>query len=82
MSKTKFFAVAAMAALLTACQGGQATPPPLPAQLQPQSNEREFTTLSLFEAQNATTGERVRVFPTRARRAAPVRSTRRARSTA
>jgi serine protease len=65
MSKTKLFAVAATAAMLTACQGGQATTPPLAPQLQPQSGEREFTTLSLFEARNDTTGERVRVFPTR-----------------
>jgi serine protease len=51
--------------LLTACQGGQALPPPPASQTQAQSNEREFTTLSLFEAQNNTTGEKVRVFPTR-----------------
>jgi len=52
-----------MSALLTACQGGQATPPTPPSQLQTQSSE--LTTLSLFEAQNSTTGERVRVYPTR-----------------
>ncbi|HWT04773.1 MAG TPA: hypothetical protein VN224_03375 [Xanthomonadales bacterium] len=54
-----------MAALLTACQGGQATPPPPPSQTQAQSEDRELQSLSLFEAQNVTTGERVRVFPTR-----------------
>ncbi|MBV8778450.1 MAG: hypothetical protein JO258_14735, partial [Alphaproteobacteria bacterium] len=54
-----------MAALLTACQGGQALPPPPPSQTQAQSADREFTTLSLFEAQNNATGEHVRVFPTK-----------------
>jgi len=63
--KTKFFALAAMAALLTACQGGQATPPTPPSQLQTQSEDRELQSLSLFEAQNINTGETVRVFPTR-----------------
>ncbi|HEY0382423.1 MAG TPA: hypothetical protein VGC72_09510 [Candidatus Elarobacter sp.] len=65
MSQTKLFAVAAMSALLTACQGGQATPPPQPGQLTTQSEVRELQSLSLFEAQNVATGERVRVFPTR-----------------
>ncbi len=65
MTETKLFSVAALAALLTACQGGRTTPPQLPAQLQPLSNEREFTTLSLFEAQNIATGEKVRVYPAR-----------------
>jgi serine protease len=63
--KTKFFALAAMAALLTACQGGQATPPPLPSQTQTQSEDRELQSLSLFEAQNVATGEHVRTFPTK-----------------
>ena len=35
------------------------------ARLQAQSNEREFTSLSLFTAQNNLTGETVRVFPTK-----------------
>ncbi len=65
MSKTKLIAVAGVAALLTACQGGQATPPPAPNQLQSQSNDRELMSLSLFEAQNVATGEKVRVFPTK-----------------
>ena len=64
MYKTKFFALAAMAALLTACQGGQATPPPPASQVKPQSEDRELQSLSLFEAQNVETGEHVRVFPT------------------
>jgi serine protease len=54
-----------MSALLTACQGGQATPPPPPSQLTTQSEVRELQSLSLFEAQNVATGEHVRVFPTR-----------------
>jgi hypothetical protein len=58
------FAFAAMAALLTACQGGQALPPPPPNQTQAQSEDRELQSLSLFEAQNVTTGEHVRIFPT------------------
>ncbi len=65
MSKTKLFAVAAVSALLTACQGGQAVPPPPAGQLQSQSNDRELTSLSLFEAQNNSTGEHVRIYPTR-----------------
>jgi hypothetical protein len=63
--KTKLYAVAVMSALLTACQGGQAVPPPPANQLQTQSSDRELTTLSLFEAQNTSTGERVRIYPTR-----------------
>jgi serine protease len=63
--KTKLYAVAAMSALLTACQGGQAVPPPPASQVQSQSSDRELTTLSLFEAQNNTTGEHVRIYPTR-----------------
>jgi serine protease len=55
-----------MSALLTACQGGQALPPPTAGtQLQQSSAAREFTSLSLFEAQNNATGETVRVFPTK-----------------
>jgi hypothetical protein len=63
--KTKLYAVAAMSALLTACQGGQALPPPTAGQTQTQSSDRELTTLSLFEAQNNSTGEHVRIYPTR-----------------
>jgi len=63
--KTKLIAVAGMAALLTACQGGQALPPPPASQLTTSSADREFTSLSLFTAQNNTTGETVRVFPTK-----------------
>ena len=51
--------------MLTACQGGQATPPRPAGQLTASSNDREFTTLSLFTAQNNETGETVRVFPTK-----------------
>ena len=63
--KKNLFAFAAMAALLSACQGGQALPPPPASQVQTQSEDRELQSLSLFEAQNVATGERVRVFPTR-----------------
>jgi serine protease len=63
--KTKLYAVAAMSALLTACQGGQALPPPPASQTGTQSSDRELTTLSLFEAQNSSTGEKVRIYPTR-----------------
>ncbi len=66
MFKPKLYAVVAMSALLTACQGGQSLPPPpAGAQLQPSSNDREFTSLSLFEAQNVVTGEKIRVLPTK-----------------
>jgi subtilase family serine protease len=41
--KSKLFVVAGMAAMLTACQGGQATPPPPPSQVQSQSSDREVT---------------------------------------
>ena len=64
MYKTRLFAFAAMATMLTACQGGAPSPPPLP-RVQAQSEVRELQSLSLFEAQNVETGERVRVFPTR-----------------
>ena len=64
MNKKNLLAFAAMAALLTACQGGQALPPPPPNQTQAKSEDRELQSLSLFEAQNVTTGERVRIFPT------------------
>jgi hypothetical protein len=65
LNQTKLIAIAGIAALLTACQGGQATPPPLPSQTQTQSNDRELQSLSLFEAQNVSTGEKVRIYPTR-----------------
>ena len=65
LNQTKLIAIAGMAALLTACQGGQATPPPLPSQTQTQSADRELQSLSLFEAQNVATGEHVRTFPTK-----------------
>ncbi len=65
MNQTKLIAIAGMAALLTACQGGQATPPPLPSQTQTQSADRELQSITLFDAQNVATGERVRTFPTR-----------------
>src|SRR6202011_4540789 len=65
LSKTKLIAIPGMGAFLTACQGGQAVPPPPAGQLTTSSNDREFTTLSLFTAQNNTTGETVRVFPTK-----------------
>ncbi len=54
-----------MAALLTACQGGQATPPPVADKTNAQSEDRELQSISLFQAQNVATGEMVRVFPTK-----------------
>jgi len=41
--KTKLFAVAGMAAMLTACQGGQALPPPPANQVQAKASDREVT---------------------------------------
>ncbi|HEX3465793.1 MAG TPA: hypothetical protein VHS78_17220 [Candidatus Elarobacter sp.] len=65
MRTVRLFAVAAVAALLTACGGGNPgnSAPPFPAR--PQSSDRELTTLSTFVAQNADTGELVRIYPTR-----------------
>jgi serine protease len=57
--------MAAIAALLTACGGGAGQTIPAPSQVQPQSETREFTSISTFVAQNNDTGEFVRVFPTR-----------------
>jgi serine protease len=62
---TSYFAVAATAALLTACGGGQTSTPVPPAQTQAQAEDRELTVLSTFTAQNTVTGETVRIFPTR-----------------
>ena len=55
--------MAAIAALLTACNGGAATPPSFPPRVA-QDDQRELTTLSTFVAQNNDTGELVRIFPT------------------
>jgi hypothetical protein len=67
--KARFLAAAAAsAALLAACSGGGSTIVPSNDTnngSQPQSAAREFTTLSAFTAQNNTTGETVRIFPTR-----------------
>ncbi|HEY0396615.1 MAG TPA: hypothetical protein VGD01_19210 [Candidatus Elarobacter sp.] len=65
MRLTSYFAVAATAALLTACGGGQTSTPVPPAQTQAQAEDRELTVLSTFTAQNTVTGETVRIFPTR-----------------
>lgn len=65
MYKTKLFAVAALAAMLTACQGGAVTPPPLPDKTSAQSADRELSSITPFLAQNTSTGEYVRTFPTR-----------------
>jgi hypothetical protein len=63
--KARFLAAAAAsAALLAACSGGGSTIVPS-NNTQAQSADREFTTLSLFTAQNNLTGETVRIFPTR-----------------
>jgi hypothetical protein len=63
--KARFLAAAAVSALLAACSGGGQTMVPSNSTLQPQAEQREFTSLSLFTAQNTVTGETVRVFPTR-----------------
>ena len=65
MKQARLFAVAAISALLTACNNGGATPPPMPRAVQPSSDVREFQSISTFVAQNTTTGEFVRVYPTR-----------------
>jgi hypothetical protein len=64
LSKARLFAIAAISALLTACNNGGAAPPANP-RLQAQAQDREFMSVSTFVAQNVTTGESVRVFPTR-----------------
>jgi len=63
----RLFAVAAASALLTACNGGAATPPGFDTTkpIKIQADDREFTTLSIFTAQNNDTGEYVRIFPTK-----------------
>jgi serine protease len=63
--KARFLAAAAVSALLAACSGGGQTMVPSNGTIQPQAETREFTSLSLFTAQNNVTGETVRVFPTR-----------------
>jgi hypothetical protein len=57
--------VAAVSALLTACNNGGAAPPAPPRAVQQSSDVREFQSVSPFVAQNTTTGEFVRVVPTR-----------------
>ncbi|HEY0615802.1 MAG TPA: hypothetical protein VGC96_14225 [Candidatus Elarobacter sp.] len=57
--------MAAVASLLTACNGGQSAPPVTPAQTQSQNQDRELTSITPFLAQNSTTGDYVRIFPTR-----------------
>ncbi|MEA2689612.1 MAG: hypothetical protein QOD51_2219 [Candidatus Eremiobacteraeota bacterium] len=63
--KARLLAAAAVSALLAACSGGGQTMVPSNGTLQPQAEQREFTSLSLFTAQNVATGDTVRVFPTR-----------------
>jgi hypothetical protein len=65
LKQTRLFAVAAISALLTACGGGAVRTIPASNTVQPQSETREFTSISTFVAQNNDTGEFVRVFPTR-----------------
>jgi len=65
LKQARLFAVAAVSALLTACNNGGATPPAMPRAVQPSSDVREFQSISTFVAQNTSTGEFVRVFPTR-----------------
>jgi serine protease len=64
--KARLFAAVAVSALLAACSGGgQQTVPATNSSTQAQSEDRELTTLSTFVAQNNTTGEYVRILPTR-----------------
>jgi hypothetical protein len=63
--QTRLFAVAAIAALLTACNGGGTAPPAPPGTTQAQAEDRELTTVSTFVAQNNDTGDFVRIYPTR-----------------
>jgi hypothetical protein len=65
---TRLFAAAAVSSLLAACGGGTGTVVPANNAVQaPSSSDRslEFSSVSTFVAQNNTTGEFVRVFPTR-----------------
>jgi serine protease len=64
LNQAKYLAFAAAAALLAACNGGNASPPPIPAQA-PAAEDRELQSVSTFVAQNVTTGEYVRILPTR-----------------
>ncbi|HEV3088222.1 MAG TPA: hypothetical protein VGX96_13465 [Candidatus Elarobacter sp.] len=56
--------MAAVSALLTACNNGPAAPPAAP-RIITQAEDREFQSVSTFVAQNTESGEFVRVFPTR-----------------
>jgi serine protease len=65
---TRLIAAASVSALLAACSGGSGVTVPAANQAQaPQAADRslEFSSVSTFVAQNNTTGEFVRVFPTR-----------------
>jgi len=57
--------MAAISALLTACGGGTQTMIPANGTVTPQAEQREFTSLSTFVAQNNDTGEFVRILPSR-----------------
>jgi hypothetical protein len=63
--KARFIAAAAVSALLAACSGGGQTVVPSNGTVAPQAEQREFTSITAFTAQNNVTGETVRVFPTR-----------------
>jgi hypothetical protein len=65
MYQARLFAVAAMAALLTACGSGgnQVVPAQSPSNVQPSSHE--ITTLSTFTARDNATGAILRILPTR-----------------
>ncbi len=68
MKYTRLFAAAAVSSLLAACGGGGTVVPANNNAAQaPSSTDRslEFSSVSTFVAQNNTTGEFVRVFPTR-----------------
>ncbi len=67
MKYTRLFAAAAVSSLLAACGGGGGTVVPANNTLAPSASDRslEFSSVSTFVARNNTTGELVRVFPTR-----------------
>ena len=63
MGSVKLLAAASIAAMCAACAGGGTQIVPNAPPSTTESNE--LTTLSTFEARNVTTGETVRIFPTR-----------------
>lgn len=50
MHKTKLFVVGIAVVVLTACNNGPATPPPLPRVAQPQANNRAVSSIPVMRA--------------------------------